>query len=66
MTAKEILIGALQYYTIEIFEINETTIKVAKGYEVEVEKNGVYKLMCDGQVIAPFNDVDELCRFILL
>jgi hypothetical protein len=32
---------------------------------VEVEPNGLYRLMSDGSVVAPFDDLDELSRFIL-
>lgn len=66
MDAKTILLGALQYYNIEILQDAGRDITVGKGYTIEVEANGLYKLCSDGQVVAPFDDVDELCRFILL
>ena len=58
--------SALQYYTIEVLSDGGSLIKVARGYEIEMEANGIYKLISDGQVVAPFTDADELCRFILL
>jgi hypothetical protein len=66
MNAKEILMGALQYYSIAIIKIENNKITIGRNYEVEIESNGLYKLLSDGQVIAPFDDVDELCRFVLL
>ncbi|MEK7198724.1 MAG: hypothetical protein AAB212_02235 [Bacteroidota bacterium] len=66
MSEKEFVIAALQYYSIEIFEVTDRLVKVAKGYEIEIEGNSLYKLISDGQVIAPFDNVDDLCCFILL
>ncbi|MFZ6024559.1 MAG: hypothetical protein ACOYVG_08920 [Bacteroidota bacterium] len=66
MTTKEILIGALQYYSIEVIKIEADKVTIGRNYEVELEANGLYKLISDGQVVAPFDDVDELCRFVLL
>lgn len=66
MDAKTILLGALQYYSIEVLQVTPQYITVGRGYTIEVEANGLYKLCSDGQVVAPFDDVDELCRFILL
>ena len=39
-------------------------IELEKDYEVEIEANGIFKLRSEGLVIAPFADLDELCRFI--
>jgi hypothetical protein len=66
MDAKTILLGALDYYNIEILSSAGNTVWVGRGYAIEVEANGLYKLLSDGQVVAPFDEVDELCRFILL
>jgi len=65
MTALEILLGALQFYEIEVLSVNRNHVKVQNNYEIEVEANGVYKLLDDGYIVAPFNDVNDLCRFIL-
>jgi hypothetical protein len=65
MTAIEILKDALQYYEIPVLEMKDNLIKVIKEYSIEVENNGLYKLYADGDVVAPFDDLDELCRFIL-
>jgi hypothetical protein len=65
MTALQILLEALQFYKIEILSVNENHVKVQNNYEVEVEANGLYKLTDDGYIVAPFDDINELCRFIL-
>lgn len=66
MNELEFLTGALHYYNIEIISVNGTRITVGRGYEIELEANGIYKLLSNNQVVAPFNDVNELCQFILL
>jgi hypothetical protein len=65
MTPQEMLLEALDFYTIEIISINGNRIKVQNNFEIEVESNGLYKLFDDGYVVAPFDDINELCRFIL-
>jgi hypothetical protein len=65
MTALEILLDALKFYEIEIISINGNRVKVQNKFEIEVESNGLYKLFDDGYVVAPFDDINELCRFIL-
>ena len=64
MTALEILLGALDHYGIEIVSVRDNHIKAQNNFEIEVEANGLYKLLDDGYVVAPFDDVNELCRFI--
>jgi hypothetical protein len=66
MTAQEYLKAALNYFNIEIISINENHFTVGRGYEIEIEANGIYKLLSDGQVVAPFDDIEEMCRFILM
>lgn len=56
---------ALQYYAIIIEAEQGWTVKVPRSYSIEVEANGLYRLSDNGQVVAPFDDLDELCRFIL-
>jgi hypothetical protein len=34
------------------------------AFKIEVGKNGLYKLLDDGYVVAPFDDTNELCWFI--
>ena len=61
----EILLEAFSYYKIEVLTIDGNTVRVQHGYEVEVESNGMYKLKSDGYIVAPFADLNDLCRFIL-
>ena len=66
MTPLEILLDALQFYKIEIFSVNGNHVRAGRTFEIEVEKNGLYKLLDDGYVVAPFDDINELCRFMLM
>ncbi len=65
MTSLEILLEALKVYEIEVIAIEGNRVKLQNKYEVEVEKNKLYKLIDDGYIVAPFRDLNELCRFIL-
>jgi hypothetical protein len=65
MEAKEELKDCLQFFNIPIEMEEGTRLYVQKGYCIEVESNGLYKLLQHGEVIAPFNDLNELCHFIL-
>lgn len=65
MTATETLVDALAHYNIPILRNSGNKIEVVKGYAIEVEASGVYKLMQHGDVIAPFDDLDDLSVFIL-
>ncbi len=63
-TPKDRLLLALSEYEIAVVTIEGNTLVLEKGYEVEVEQNGIFKLMSDGSVVAPFQDLEELCQFI--
>ena len=65
MTSLEILLEALKVYEIEVITIEGNRVKLQNNYEVEVEKNKLYKLIDNGYIVAPFSDLNELCRFIL-
>ena len=65
MTALEILLEALKVYEIEVVAIEGSHVKLQNKFEVEVEKNKLYKLIDDGYIVAPFSDLNDLCRFIL-
>jgi hypothetical protein len=65
MSSLEILLDALKVYNIEVLSIDGTHVKLQNNYEVEVEKNKLYKLIDDGYIVAPFADLNELCQFIL-
>jgi hypothetical protein len=53
MAPLTVLLEALQFYEIEIISIADNPVKVQNNYEMEVEKNGMYKLLDDGYVVAP-------------
>jgi hypothetical protein len=59
------LLKALKYYDIPVSRMTEQHVYVINNYSIEVETSGVFKLMDGGTVITPFDDLDELCRFIL-
>ena len=63
--AEEILLDALRFYEIDVVSVNGTRVKVQNDYEIEIKEFGAYKLFDDGNVVALFNDLDELCWFIL-
>jgi len=63
--AEEILLDALRFYEIDVVSVNGTRVKVQNDYEIEVREIGAYKLFDDGNVVALFTDLDELCWFIL-
>lgn len=63
--AKHYLLEALEFYNIGIEDSSSFHIILERGFEIEVEKNGLYRLLSDGMVVAPFNDLNEICRFIL-
>jgi len=37
----------------------------SSGFAIEFEKNGLFKLLHLGDVVAPFDDIEELLNFIL-
>ncbi|NUO02239.1 MAG: hypothetical protein HUU01_16670 [Saprospiraceae bacterium] len=64
VTPKERLLMALLEYKIAVVTIESNHLVLEKGYEVEIEQNGIFKLKSDGYVVAPFPDPEALCRFI--
>jgi hypothetical protein len=65
MTSLQILLDAFKTYEIEVISAGDAHVKVQNNFEIEVEGNGLYKLFDDGYVVGPFDDANELCRFIL-
>lgn len=45
MTGIETLLGALKVYEIEVIAIEDNHVKLKNNYELEVEKNKLYKLV---------------------
>ena len=64
MTARQIVLDALNFYEIEVISVSGNCIRVQNNFEIEVGANRLYKLFNAGHMVAPFNDIDELCWFI--
>jgi hypothetical protein len=64
MTPKELLTNALQRHNIQVLADRDKFLDLEKDYTVEVEANGIYKLLWLGKVVAPFGDLEELCEFV--
>lgn len=63
-TPHEWLLFALSDFGIAVVSDNGRFVEVEKDYTIEIEQNGVYKLIWKGKVVAPFQDLAELCHFI--
>lgn len=63
-TPKQHLLLALAYYEIEILKDEGMRLQLERDYEVEVESGFLFKLLWRGEVVAPFNDLNEMCQFI--
>ncbi|NET34840.1 MAG: hypothetical protein F6K19_22915 [Cyanothece sp. SIO1E1] len=61
---KEFLLFALNHFDLEVKGHEGKMVHLNQSYTIEVEGKQLYKLMQDQQVVAPFSDVEELCRFI--
>ncbi|MCC6283404.1 MAG: hypothetical protein IT262_22555 [Saprospiraceae bacterium] len=63
-TPHEWLLLALSDFDIAVLSDNGRILEVEKEYSIEIEQNGVFKLLWKGKVVAPFQDLGELCQFI--
>lgn len=63
---KEFLLFALQHFDIRVVSHEGKHIWLEDDYEVEIEGRSLFRLLQKGQVIAPFDSVEEICRFILV
>ena len=63
-TPREWLLFALQEYEIRIVADHGKLLEIEKDYVIEIEQNGVFKLLSGAAVVAPFVDLEELCQFI--
>jgi hypothetical protein len=63
-TPYEWLLLALSDFGIAVVSDDGNTLEVEKEYSIEIEQNGVFKLRWKGKVVAPFQDLAELCQFI--
>jgi hypothetical protein len=61
---KELLLLVLAGMDIAVLSEDGNNVYVANEYIIEVEGASLYKLVHKGQVVAPFNDLIEMCNFI--
>ncbi|HFC00224.1 MAG TPA: hypothetical protein ENJ53_05415 [Phaeodactylibacter sp.] len=61
---KAFLLFALHHFDLKIKSQEGEIIELEKGYTIEIEGQNLFKLLHENQVIAPFSDLEELCKFI--
>lgn len=61
----KILLDTLQEYGIAVLSVAGTRVMLENSFEVEVENTGLYNLFDEGFIVAPFTDINSLCRFII-
>lgn len=61
---KEFLLFGLQHFGIRVEKHEGKMVYLERGYQVEIEGKQLFKLLQDGQVIAPFGGVEALCSFV--
>lgn len=61
---KAFLFFGLKHYGIEIDKIDGEYLHLKYNYLIEIEGPFLFKLMHEGQVIAPFSRVEDLCEFL--
>lgn len=61
---KAFLLFALQHFSIDVVSERENMVYLEKNYTIEIEGPQLFKLIHQGQVIAPFAQVEEMCRFL--
>ncbi len=65
MVESKILLNALKLYEIEVKAIEGNRVKVHNNFEIGIQANALFNLTNNGDEIAAFVDVDELCGFIM-
>lgn len=63
-SGKELLLRALQDSGIAVLRQEENKVFVENDYCVEVEGKNLFKLSQEGYIIAPYDDLNELCQMI--
>jgi hypothetical protein len=61
---KELLLFVLNHYQIAVLNIEDNKVEVEGDFTIEIEGILLYKLLWKGLVIAPFDDLDNLCANI--
>ncbi len=65
MNHLEALLDCLAFYNIPVKKVEANKVFTIKEYLIEVEANGLYRLLQNEEVIAPFDDLNEVCTFIV-
>ena len=63
-SGKELLLRALQDSGIAVLRQEENKVFVENDYCVEVEGKNLFKLSQEGYIIAPYDNLNELCQMI--
>ena len=63
-TTKEQLIEALEKHELVVTSSEGKMVWLKKEYTIEIENESLFKLKQGGMVIAPFDDIHEMCQFI--
>lgn len=61
---KELLLFVLKHYQIQVLKEDGKQIETEGDFSIEIEGILRYKLYWKGMVIAPFDDLDQLCANI--
>jgi hypothetical protein len=64
LSGKELLLHALRVYGLAVIREDSNKIFTESDYCVEVEGPQLFKLSQDGYIVAPYDNVDELCQMI--
>ncbi|MEM9547379.1 MAG: hypothetical protein AAGA77_15475 [Bacteroidota bacterium] len=63
-TTKEILLEALVKNDLTVQSSTDEMIVLNGNYTIEIENESLFKLKQKEFVIAPFDDIHEMCQFI--
>jgi len=63
-TVKKTLLELLIRNDLKVISDEQRLIKLEKEYSIEIENASLFKLIHEGFVVAPFNDLNEMCNFI--
>ena len=58
------LLFGLKHYEIKLVEEKGNMLHLEHSYQIEIEGPSLFKLIHEGQVVAPFGGVEELCEFL--
>lgn len=61
---KDIVLHALRIYEITVTKEEGKYIYTEGDFCIEIENQNLFKLSQEGYVIAPYDDLDEMCRMI--